>query len=73
MAVMWCHGHCYTCRAFISFAPTKVPSLPANLTHTGEKEPVCRACIERANPDRKKNGLPPIVILEGAYEPEEVA
>ena len=64
-------GRCYTCGALITFSPTLVPSLPASLTRTGEKEPVCRGCIERSNPERIKNGLPPIVILEGAYEGDE--
>lgn len=73
MSYMWCHGHCYTCGVFMSFNPVKVPSLPGHLTKSGEKEPICEACIHKANPERKKNGLPPITILPGAYEPEEVA
>lgn len=67
---MWVLGYCYTCNAQIQFNPNLVPSVPAHLTTTGTKEPVCRPCIERANPERAKSGLPPIVILNGAYDPE---
>jgi hypothetical protein len=72
-SVMTCIGHCYTCGALMTFSPTLVPSLPGNLTCSGEREPVCRNCVERANPERIKNGLPPIEILPGAYEGDEVA
>jgi hypothetical protein len=71
MSIMTCMGHCYTCGKLITFSPTRVPSLPANLTKTGEKEPVCRDCVERANPARIANGLPPIEILPGAYDGDE--
>jgi hypothetical protein len=70
---MSCLGVCFTCKKTILFSPTLVPSLPATLTGTGEKEPVCRECVERSNPERIKNGLPPIRILPGAYEGDEVA
>lgn len=59
---------CYACGQTFTFSPTRVPSIPAHLTSTGEKEPVCRSCIEQANPERVKRGLAPIVILRGAYE-----
>ena len=72
MAYMLCLGRCYTCHQFFHFNPDLVPSLPANLTSTGEKEPVCRGCILAANPKRIKNGLPPIQILPGAYDEQEV-
>lgn len=71
MGVIFAMGPCYSCRRLISFNPYLVPSIPRHLTSTGEKEPVCRECIERSNPERKKNGLPPIEILDGAYEPAE--
>jgi len=58
---------CYTCGRPFTCSPTLVPSVPPHLTRTGQKEPVCRACIERANPEREKNGLSPIEILPGAY------
>jgi len=72
MAIMSVHGACYTCGAMMTFSPTRVPSLPGHLTRTGTREPVCRTCIERSNPARIKNGLPPIQILPGAYEGDEV-
>jgi hypothetical protein len=31
----------------------------------------CRACIEAANPERQRRGLPPIVVHPLAYEPRE--
>jgi hypothetical protein len=71
MSIMTCMGHCYCCGRVFTFSPTLVPSLPGSLTRTGEKEPVCRDCIERSNPNRIKNGLPPIEILPGAYEGDE--
>jgi len=71
MGFMMVMGHCYTCGGLIFFSPTLVPSVPANLTTTGEREPVCRTCIERANPERIKKGLAPIVIAPGAYEGDE--
>lgn len=57
---------CASCKRIISYNPNKVPSVRVN----GEREPVCRSCIERANPERVKRGLPPINILPGAYDPE---
>jgi len=72
MSFMSCIAHCYVCGGLFSFSPTLVPSLPANLTKTGTKEPVCRSCITAANPRRIANGLEPIAILPGAYEGDEV-
>jgi len=57
------HGLCITCGKPISFHPHKVPSVRVG----GEREPVCRTCIEKANPERIKNGLEPITIQDGAY------
>lgn len=71
MGFMMVMGHCYTCGCLITFSPTKAPSIPANLTKTGEREPVCRTCVERANPQRIEKGLAPIAILPGAYEGDE--
>lgn len=70
MAYMTLMCRCYTCGAPLLCNPLRVPSVPAHLTTTGEKEPVCKACVDRANPQRAKRGLPPIVILPGAYDPE---
>lgn len=56
---------CIGCGKPFGFHPDKVPSLLIN----GVREPVCQACVNRANPLRKANGLPLIVPLPGAYEP----
>ncbi len=57
---------CYTCRAVISFNPHRVPSVRDG---EGVRQPVCRKCIEKANPIRKEKGLPEITIHPDAYEP----
>ena len=56
---------CVGCRRIFSYNPMRVPSLTIN----GSREPICQACVERVNPTRIKNGLPPIVPLPDAYEP----
>jgi len=56
---------CFGCGVTFSFNPHKVPSI----RHEGERRPVCRACVEIANPQRIKNGLEPIVIHPDAYSP----
>jgi len=58
-------GECFGCKQTFSFNPNKVPSIRIE----GVKQPVCEVCIEKANPKRKANGLEPIEILPGAYEP----
>ena len=60
---------CVGCGRPFAYNPHRVPSLTLN----GQREPICLDCVERANPERAKNGLPPIVPLPGAYEslPEE--
>jgi hypothetical protein len=55
---------CYTCKRVFMCNPVRVPSIRVN----GEREPVCRACIEAANPKRIANGLEPIVPHPLAYE-----
>ena len=61
---------CICCDQVFTYNPMRVPSTTAL---TGEREPICRDCVNRANPERIKNGLEPIKILPGAYEgcPEE--
>ncbi len=59
-------GSCYTCRTIISFNPNHVPSIRDG---QGVRQPICRGCIEKANPARKANGLPEITIYPDAYEP----
>lgn len=69
MGYVFVMSSCYGCGHPFSYNPTKVPSININ----GVREPVCQACVDRANPKRIANGLAPIVPLPGAYEaaPEE--
>jgi Fe-S-cluster-containing dehydrogenase component len=67
MGSMILFGDCIGCGKLFGFNPYTVPSFR---TVTGH-EPICRDCIERLNPMRKANGLPPIVTEPDAYEPAE--
>jgi len=58
---------CFGCKQLFSFDPHLVPSIPIK----GSREPICQACVDLANPIRAANGLLPIVVLPGAYEPRE--
>jgi len=58
------YGQCYSCGRPFSFNPVRVPSIRIN----GSREPICRSCVEVANPKRIKNGLQPIVLHPDAYE-----
>lgn len=49
----------------ISYNPKLVPSVRIN----DVKEPICRQCIEFANPIRAEKGLPPIEAHPDAYRP----
>jgi hypothetical protein len=68
MGYMFATGPCHACKRMINFSPSFVPSIR---DERGVKQPVCRACIEAANPKRIENGLEPITIHPQAYEPEE--
>jgi len=68
MGYALCFGNCFGCDRLFGFNPNKVPSILS--PRTGQKEPVCQACVDKANPERAKNGLPPIVPAPDAYEPE---
>ncbi len=61
MAWMQIIGECASCRGFFPFNASRVPSAVVN----GKREPICRTCVERANPQRVERGLPAIVILPG--------
>ena len=56
---------CISCGQVFMFNPYKVPSIRVK----GKREPVCRRCVELANPRRKAAGLAVIVINPDAYEP----
>ena len=76
MAYMFCTAACFGCGCLFTFNPELVPSISVNAVGqpdpAGHREPVCRNCIERANPRRIANGLEPIYAPAGAYEPQEV-
>jgi hypothetical protein len=55
---------CVSCKRVFGYNPHKVPSIRVN----GVREPVCRQCIELANPQRKAAGLPEFTINPDAYE-----
>jgi len=67
MGYMTAIGACYACKRVFSFNAERVPSIIVD----GVREPICRCCVARANVKRKEIGNEPIVILPGAYEPEE--
>jgi hypothetical protein len=77
MGYVFVVGPCYTCGSIMTYNPVRVPSVPIDPA-TGEpappprgiRQPICRTCCERANPERVANGLDPIVIHDDAYEPE---
>jgi hypothetical protein len=68
---------CFGCGRVFGYNPHRVPSIRVNADRQpdpqGEREPVCRTCIETANRSREAHGLPLLAIPEGAYEgfPEE--
>ena len=62
-----CHSYCYGCGKLFAFNPMRVPSVRVR----GVREPICRDCVERVNPERVKNKLAPIVPHPDAYEPCE--
>ena len=57
-------GTCFACHKPFTFNPMRVPSIRIE----GVKQPVCRECVERANPMRIANGLEPIVPAPDAYD-----
>jgi len=67
MGYVMIFGACISCRRTFGFNPSWVPSVFVN----GKREPVCRDCVERANPLRVENGLEPIRIHPEAYEPAD--
>lgn len=62
-------SECFGCKKVIGYNPIRVPSVRYN----GVREPVCAACVERANPERAARGLEPIVPHPEAYEPADEA
>lgn len=61
-------GECFGCKRVFTFSPTRVPSV-----WIGDMlEPICRDCVDLVNPKRIANGLEPIEVLPGAYEPDDL-
>lgn len=69
MGVVVAISPCFGCGNPMSYHPHKVPVI----VHNGRREPVCQTCVDVANPRRIANGLEPIIVLPGAYEPAEEA
>ena len=67
MGYLYCIGSCFACGRTFTYSPSRVPSIPIN----GERQAICASCVTRVNPMRIDNGLPPIVPLPGAYEPDD--
>jgi hypothetical protein len=67
MGYMTLIAACYQCGKTFTANPSLVPSLRLR---SGDQVVFCRACVEGANPIRIANGLQPITIRPGAYEPE---
>ncbi len=59
-----CTSACFGCGLIFGYNPHKVPSIRV----TGERRPVCQACVDVANPQRIAIGLEPITVQPGAYE-----
>lgn len=68
MAFMFVLGQCCNCHKMFSFNADLVPSVQIK----GTKEPICKDCVEWANPLRKQRNLAEIYIPPGAYEAQEV-
>lgn len=58
-------GTCFGCGVVFGFNAERVPSY--------QGEPICESCITVVNHRRREAGLPQWPVLEGAYEPQEVA
>jgi len=76
MSYMFVMAPCIVCGNPFSFNPELVPSVRVNAhgkpDPNGKREGICRDCVERGNEVRKERGMPPIEILPGAYEAQEV-
>ena len=69
MGYMTLFAPCLICGEMFSSNPLHVPSLRS--PETGEKEPICSSCLNRANYDRRMAGKKPVVPHPSAYEPEK--
>jgi hypothetical protein len=65
MSYMSLVAPCGNCGTIFSSNPSLVPSI--------NNTPICKACIEVANPQREALGLAPFRYHPDAYEPKEEA
>lgn len=63
MAWMYLTTTCCNCGKIFNCNPHTVP--------TANGEPICKPCVEWANPQRLKLGLAPIPMLPDSYSPVE--
>ena len=68
-SIMQAFGPCGLCGETFSFNPLTVPSTSAL---TGEREPLCRACVDAVNEERQRRGDKPFEIAADAYDAAEV-
>ena len=68
MPYMQAFSPCIFCSRVFSYNPLTVPS--TNLL-TGEREPICRDCMDKINAKRVAQGLKPVPIAADAYEAAE--
>jgi hypothetical protein len=86
MAYLMAYGKCFGCGRIFGFNPDLVPALrvrwvpdPDDPDGGGDwvddadadPQPLCGVCVTVANPQRTRNGLAPIPVPPGAYEPGE--
>jgi hypothetical protein len=69
VSYMFGMSDCYLCHMLFTYNVDRVPSVIVN----GRREPLCADCVRDINPKRIARGLPPIVPLPGAYEPEDLS
>lgn len=56
-------ANCFLCNRVFSSNPHKVPSV--------DNQPICESCMVRVQEARKRQGMPPFPVPDGAYEPAE--
>ena len=56
-----CFSNCFACKRVFGFNPNTVPALNG--------QPICKNCVDLANPRRKANGLAPIHYDNETYAP----
>jgi hypothetical protein len=61
-------GECGACGRLFLSNPHSVPSLRLA---DGRQLIFCRECVQAANPERQRRGLPPILVHPLAYEAAE--